>query len=171
MHGTQESAKTAPSTGALASPAAGSRWMPPLPLQPRDQPEEGEPEHDDEQRRRRSGSTRSLAEQRPADAGERTTPISVKTTVNPAMKPTAPSSDPAAGGGGRPVQRVVEVGPGQSGHIGQIAGHERQDARRQEADQPGERGDARPRAAAARSLAMPAKVSPTTQPALRGELG
>ena len=72
---------------------------------------------------------------------------SVKTTAKPATNSRA--GDPATIRGrgaarrrrGR-LQRVVEVGAGQTGHVGQVAGHQRQHARRQEADQPGERGHA-----------------------------
>ena len=58
-----------------------------------------------------------------------------KTAVNPAMKSEMPAMHPAAAVAG------VEVGAGEAGDIGEIAGHERQDARRQEAGEAGQDGD------------------------------
>ena len=160
MHGIQDSAKTAPSTGALASPAAGSLWMRHSRCSPGITPRKASPStmisdaDDDLDDVARAAAARGRG-------WRATTPVTVKTTVKPAMKPRRAEDDPAAGAAGRPVQGVVEVRAGQPGHVGQVARHQRQDARREEADQPGERrhpdGDDR----AARRWRCSAKDSPT----------
>ena len=138
MHGAHPSAKTAPSTGALASPAAGSRWMRHSRCIPGSKPRNDTPST--MMSRPTTIWTACGCTSRARPRLDTSTLVRVNTTVYPATKPALPKQDPAAGGGAGAVQRVVQVGPGQTGHVGQIAGYQRQHARRQEADQPGDRG-------------------------------
>ncbi len=96
MHGVQPSPNTIPSSGAPASPAAAQLVDAEVALQPRDDPDEGQPEHDRDDAEHRvitSALPSSTAPSPPNSA-----PPSTNTRANPSTNSSDPQHQPPPAG-------------------------------------------------------------------------
>ena len=152
MHGVQPSPKTMPSSGAPASPVAGQPVDPQVAGQPGQPAEEGQPEQDHDDAEHPLERALVLHQQRAQPAEEH--PVrdedrgeaeheQHRADHHPGpRRRLGEHRGPAAPGGAialRPGRGGIHTG--QAGDVGQVARDQRQHARREEADQPDQRGD------------------------------
>ena len=106
MQGVQPRPNRKPSSGAAASPTAGTWWTRTVALEQRDQPDEGEAEQDGQRRRARRVSW--LRRSRPARRRPPRTapPSSTKTTEKPSTNSSDAGEHPAAAGVARGRRRT-----------------------------------------------------------------
>ena len=132
MHGVQPRPKRKPSSGAAASPTAGTVWTRTSRCEERHQPGEGQAEQDREHAEH-DLELSAPVDQPGADARRTAPPSSTKTTE----KPSTNSSEPASIRP-RSRRRRREVGAGQAGGVGEVARQQRDHARREERHQAGD---------------------------------